>query len=617
MLISYLRKLLTTSADRTSRARFAVWFSLSLLVGLALYLYKVSSDFNAEYIVQDDARQWVFWMSRFSDRSLFPGDLIADYYQSVVPLGYTALFWLGNALFFDPLTLAKILPVILGLIVTAYSFAVCLQILPVPSAAFFVTLTLNQCLSMRDDLVSATPRAFFYPLFLASLFYLLRRSLLPFLISVAMLGLFYPQGALLTAGVLPFTLLRYEGGRLRLPRDRREYAICAAGIAMILATLSLHAWKSGGWGQIVTAGQAQTMHEYSSEGRLPLFYENRWDYWVKGQLGGMMPGRLPPLAWAGVLLPLLSLWRPKQPLTEKMTGAANILPQVAIGSVVMFFLAHLLLVRLHFPSRYTQHSLRIVISFAAGLSIALLIDAILGVAERLPRVPESIRQGLTLGTILLLASVVVTRVPLNKVARGRHVKSEEGGLFRFLSTQPKDTIIASLSPVGDNIPTFTKRTILVAREYALPVHTGYYARMRQRAVDLIAAHYSPDPERLRSFIRQYRVDFFVVDRSAFTQEYVVENSFIRIYPEASDEALKTIERGTVPTLQKVMDSCSVSESGGLVVVSADCILGMADERSRLSYRSSAQATLMISTSLASTGRGAASSKSKIPDRFMP
>jgi hypothetical protein len=556
-------------------------------------------------------------MSRFSDRSLFPGDLIADYYQSVAPIGYTALFWLGNALFIDPLTLAKILPVILGLIVTAYCFAICLQILPAPSAAFFVTLILNQCLSMRDDLVSATPRAFFYPLFLASLYYLLRRSLSPFLISVTMLGLFYPQGALLTAGVLPFTLFRYEGGRLRLPRDRREYAFCAAGIALILATLSLHAWKSGGWGPIVTASQAQSMHEYSSEGRLPLFYENRWRYWVKGQLGGMMPGRLPPLAWAGVLLPLLLLWRQKQILVEKMTGAANILPQVAVGSVVMFFLAHLLLVRLHFPSRYTQHSLRIVISFAAGLAITLLIDAILGVAERLPRVSESIRQGLALGTILLLAFVVVTRVPFNKVAKGRYVKSEGGALFQFLSAQPKETIIASLSPVGDYIPTFTKRSILVAREYALPVHTGYYARMRQSALDLIAAHYSPDPGRLRSFIRQYGVDFFVVDLSAFTQEYVVENSFIRIYPEASDEALKTIERGRIPTLQKVLDSCSVSESGDLVVVCADCILGMADERSRSSYRPSPQTTLMISTSLASIGRGAASAKSKILDLFKP
>jgi hypothetical protein len=275
------------------------------------------------------------------------------------------------------------------------------------------------------------------------------------------------------------------------------------------------------------------------------------------------------------------------------------------------------LVRLHFPSRYTQHSLRIVISFAAGLAIALLIGAILGVAERLPRVPESVRQGLALGTILLLALVLVTSVPLNNVARDRYIISDQGALFKFLSAQPKEIVIASLSPVGDNIPTFTKRMILVAREYALPVHTDYYARMRQRAVDLIAAHYSPDPGRVSSFIRQYGVDFFVVDRSAFTQKYLVENSFIRIYPEASNEALKTIERGTVPILQKVLDSCSVSESGDLVVVSADCILGMADERSRSSYRPSPQTTLMISTSLASIGRGAASAKSKILDLFTP
>lgn len=577
MLIRYLRKLLTTPSDRTSRACPVAWIGLSVFTGLAFYLYKVSPAFSAEYVVQDDARQWVFWMSRFSDRSLFPGDLIADYYQSVVPFGYTILYWLGNALFIDPLTLAKILPVILGLVVTAYCFALCMKILPVPSAAFFATLTMNLCLSVRDDLVSATPRAFFYPLFLASLYYLLRRSFLPFLLALAMLGLFYPQGALLTAGVLPFALIRYEKGRLRPPQGRREYIFCAAGIAVILLTLLLHAWKSGGWGPIVTASQAQSMHEYSSEGRLPLFYQDRWDYWVKGQLSGVMPGRLPSLAWACVLLLLLMLWSPKQPLVEKIPDAFNILPQVAAGSLVMFFLAHVLLARLHFPSRYTQHSLRIVIPLAAGLAITLLIDAILSVAERLPRVPNIIRQSLALGTILLLACTVIIGIPINKVARGRFVNSEEGALFQFLSAQPKDALIASLSAIGENVPTFSKRSVLVAREYALPIHTGYYAQMRQRAVDLINAHYSPDPERLRSFIRRYGVDLFVVDRSAFTQKYVGENSFIQLYPEASAEALKNIEGGMVPALEKAMDSCSISASGDLVTVSADCILGIPDE----------------------------------------
>jgi len=43
-------------------------------------------------MVQDDARQHVFWMQRFLDPALFPRDLIADYFQSVAPAGYTAIY---------------------------------------------------------------------------------------------------------------------------------------------------------------------------------------------------------------------------------------------------------------------------------------------------------------------------------------------------------------------------------------------------------------------------------------------------------------------------------------------------------------------------------------------
>jgi len=70
-------------------------------------------------------------------------------------------------------------------------FGVCLE-LPVPTAGFIATLLLNQSLWMKDDLVSATPRAFVYPLFLAFLYYL-RRSLLPVCVAIALLGLFYPH----------------------------------------------------------------------------------------------------------------------------------------------------------------------------------------------------------------------------------------------------------------------------------------------------------------------------------------------------------------------------------------------------------------------------------------
>ncbi|MDZ7344870.1 MAG: hypothetical protein ONA90_10205 [candidate division KSB1 bacterium] len=60
-----------------------------------------------------------------------------------------------------------------------------------------------------------------------------------------------------------------------------------------------------------------------------------------------------------------------------MTKNLSYLLQITVASLAMFFIAHLLLFRLHLPSRYTEHSLRIVTAIAAGITITLVIDAIL------------------------------------------------------------------------------------------------------------------------------------------------------------------------------------------------------------------------------------------------
>ena len=129
------------------------------------------------YIVQDDVRQHVFWAFRYLDPGLFPGDWIADYYQSVAPLGYQWLYHGAALLGWDPLTVSKYWPVILGLVTTALTWRVMIRLLPVPWVALLGCILVNQSLWMEDDLASSTPRAFATPLVLAVMDALLSRSL--------------------------------------------------------------------------------------------------------------------------------------------------------------------------------------------------------------------------------------------------------------------------------------------------------------------------------------------------------------------------------------------------------------------------------------------------------
>src|ERR1044071_1393898 len=185
-VIARIQSWLTGVAPAALDSRTIFWLGLSLAFSASFANQALHQAFSSHFAVQDDARQHVFWMARFLDPQLFPNDLIADYFQTVAPTGYSAFYNLMAHLGVHPMLLNKLLPMALGLIATAYCFLLCLRILPSPGAAFFSTLILNQSIWMQDDLVSATPRAFLYPLFLAFLYYLVKDSRVACLVVIAL-----------------------------------------------------------------------------------------------------------------------------------------------------------------------------------------------------------------------------------------------------------------------------------------------------------------------------------------------------------------------------------------------------------------------------------------------
>ena len=85
-----------------SDRQWQICLIISLLSALLYSAIDLQVAFAGDWVVQDDARQHVFWMARYVDPELFPNDLIADYFQSVAPWGYTSLYKLGIAIGIDP-----------------------------------------------------------------------------------------------------------------------------------------------------------------------------------------------------------------------------------------------------------------------------------------------------------------------------------------------------------------------------------------------------------------------------------------------------------------------------------------------------------------------------------
>lgn len=559
---------------KTPKPRIIFWFSLSLTFAFIYGVLALQQAFSSEYVVQDDARQHVFWMQRFLDPDLFPGDLIANYFQSVAPAGYATFYKLITSLGINPLLLSKILPVFLGLITTAFCFGVCLELFPVPAAGFVASLLLNQSLWLKDDLVSATPRAFVYPIFLAFLYFLLGRrreaepvrktSLVLVCVAIALLGLFYPQGVFNAAIILVLQLVHWQRGIPKLSRDRRDYLFCAAGLAVAVLVMLPFALESSEYSPTITAAQARNLPEFLPGGRSAFFSNDPWRFWLSGGRSGFLPSIQPSTMAVGFLLPILGRYQLHLPLIKRVSRKIAILPQMVLASLVMFCAAHALLFKLHLPGRYSGYTLRIVLALASGITLIVIWDALWQAYRQRVLAVAAIS---LLGVALLLYPSFDKNFPNTKYKVGNYTT-----LYQFFKAQPKDSLIASLAEEANNLPTFAQRAILVGREYAIPYHLGYYRQFRQRTLELIQAQYSPDLSAAQNLIQKYGVDFWLLDKAAFTPEYIANNNWLRQYQPATESALSQLQQGKIPALSRVSDRCQVFNQDNFVILNAECIL---------------------------------------------
>jgi hypothetical protein len=267
---------------------------------------------------------------------------------------------------------------------------------------------------------------------------------------------------------------------------------------------------------------------------------------------------VPPLLLSGFLLPFLG----KLPLMQRVQPNVKLLTDVMVASLVWFGLAHLLLFRLQLPSRYTQHSFRVVFAVAAAIALAALFD---GFSRWLNTAHSQRWKALGLTTVLAIALIMISPTPTKSYPYLVYVVGRTPALYKFFQQQPKDILIASLTQEVNNLPTFAQRSILTGREYALPYHQGYYKELRQRTVDLIGAQYSPDLGKLQGFIRQYGVDFWVVEQESFKTAYVRDDFWLRQYEPEASEAIAVLESGQKPALARLRKRCSVLKSDRLVV----------------------------------------------------
>jgi hypothetical protein len=505
---------------------------------------------------------------------LFPNDLIASYFQTVAPVGYQFFYWIVAKLGIEPIVLTKLLPIILACIATLYFFNLSLIIFSVPSGALISTLIFNQQLWLNDDLVSATPRAFVYPLFAAFLFYLLRNQLWLGLIAMTLQGLFFPQIMLLDLAILTVRLFRWTGRWPRLISDTNAYQFWLGGWLVTVLVLLPFALSLSQFGSVLTAAQMRMMPEYGLGGRNEYFGVNLFNFIFDSSNGLQIP-LFPSIVWLGFALPVLL--RSRFPLVHRITQEVRILFEVMLASLGLFFLAHLLLLKLHFPSRYTYHSWRFVLSIATAIVLTVWLDSGWRWFQqtRQTHTPFRSKEILLTGItgLLLLTVILVPAVPSLFLKFQGWWMGEPTALYDYLSTQPKDIVVASLAPAADNIPAFAQRSTLVGREFALPHHPNYYNLMRQRTIDLIQSQYSPDLSQVQQLISKYKIDFLLIETTAFEPNYLLQKDWLihSSFQDVTQAAVTSLETHVTPAIMATIDRCSVLSTKNLTLLNAACI----------------------------------------------
>jgi hypothetical protein len=251
----------------------------------------------------------------------------------------------------------------------------------------------------------------------------------------------------------------------------------------------------------------------------------------------------------------------------------HIFTKLTCVSLVWFAIAYAQAFKLHMPGRYTSHCIMLAMPILAAIAWTVILETI---CKRRQKPKLVTAKFLPTMAVLLIVVPLFFYYPLliKKFPKTLYMTGHEGPIYEYLQTQPQDTLVASLDYEADNIPVFAKRSTLMAPEYATPFHLGYYRQIRQRATDLLNAHYTSDKGTLTTFINRYGVDFWLVNKAAFAPNYLSHHRYwANNYPPLTETAFKQVSLQQPSVLSTNIQRCAVVETDRFWLAPSTCVLG--------------------------------------------
>ncbi|MGD9503818.1 MAG: hypothetical protein AB7W37_02820 [Syntrophobacteraceae bacterium] len=530
----------------------------AVLLGLALFVWwaRYFPPGVDGLVFDDDARQHVYWTAIFEDPGLFPGDIMTRFIASNLfdPLGYQALYRVGVK-FMEPLAFSRLLTIVL----LAASLLLLDALLKRIRAGWRGRL-LGGVLFLFFSIYSASgglPRSFAFPLLLGFLLLLESGAFRWAMAEALLIPFFYPPLILNVLALGGWSLLRRwpvwpvrsersgllllrgsflekffaPGGETRANRVRDWVldgaVIAVAAIVSGAVLVSVYGGKPDAYlGPKVTFEETKTMPEFHPGGRTVFFRDGALAYYLQAPSGIGWEY----LAGFGCILAVMAGARALAKGRGRRAGEAGMsMPPVVGGlvatSLALFVLAHVMLFKLHHPSRYTLYTLPVALMIWIGTGAESVCMALRRDDSEAEDAAPSFPVGrwLGIGFGLLLAAVYayaqghyISRVDPLEV----HLDRADLDMLARLEQLPKDALIAGHPMDMNNVPLVARRKVLANQELSLPYYRNYYGELRTRIFDFFDAYYSHDWDSVEDFVKRWKVDALVVNKTQLTKAFL-------------------------------------------------------------------------------------------------
>lgn len=475
------------------------WSAVACTVLVAVFLfgpYVCRVD-----LFNNDVAHHVFWLYGYADPQLFPNDIAVDYFRTSAMGGYRAMY-AAVAAEFDVLLAAEWLSVLLLVWCAVLAWKLGVAAEASNSEMHGLLAVTAMCLllqwSQAQDLLPpvAIQRTFALPMVLLTLWALVSERFVWVGVSWIAAALVYPvvlpvQG--LTAAVV---FGRKIFVKRRLPRHWAINLVAgtvAVSIAAVGVPIPAHI------GPPLTYEQAMQLPEFGLQGRLGMYGEGWRGYWLRDQRTG--------LGWSAKVLALIALsvavaWLGRASRRIPLEAWVMVLVGVGIWAAMRLFPEQLMF-GLYLPNRHARWAIGAfgVLAMAAGASSA--IDYL---GRRFATSVGKLRRLRTLVAILAPAAVAVATVPSGIAAWRQPVDRDLENTYGFISSLPKDTLVAAHPDLADFVPVRTRRSVVTSTEISMAWMEGYYEVMKPRVEASLRAAYATRMEDVDAQLEPLGVD---------------------------------------------------------------------------------------------------------------